>query len=79
MTSGNYPTFDQLNDQETIDKNKIGQVGYVLIEFILDQYGSTALINLMMTNGNIESVLNMSEQEFLNAWYDWLEIRYLGN
>lgn len=79
MVNGDYPDFEQLNDDQTIDKNKIGQVGYILVEFILEEFGQQTLINLIMTNGDIQNTLSQSEEEFLASWYDWVEIKYLNN
>ena len=79
MVNGDYPDFDQLNDDQTIDKNKIAQVGYILVKYILEEFGQQALINLIMTNGDIQNTLSQSDEEFLNDWYDWIETKYFFN
>jgi hypothetical protein len=76
MVEGNYPTIDQLNSSYYSNQD-IYRVGYVLGEYIVENWGMAALRNLILQNGDIEAVLGISVQEFEDGWYDWLENTYL--
>jgi hypothetical protein len=76
MVEGNYPTIALLNSSYYSNQD-IYDVGYVLGEYIVENWGMAALRNLILQNGDIEAVLGISVQEFEDGWYDWLENKYL--
>jgi hypothetical protein len=76
MTAGNYPTIDDLNSSYNSNRT-VYQIGYVLGEYIVENWGIIALQNLILKNGDIEAVLRISVLELETGWYEWLEKRYL--
>lgn len=77
LKKGNYPTVDELNDIE--GGGKVYDIGYVLIEFILKQWGHEGLVQLLKTNGQIRSALGVSVQEFQGTFHQYLKDTYLGS
>lgn len=77
MVNGNYPTLAQLNASYNNDQ-RIYAVGYTLTEFILHDWGRDAFIQLIKTNGSIESVLGLSVPEFEQNWYTFVKEKYLS-
>jgi hypothetical protein len=77
VVRGNFPTLQQLN----VDPNagtQIYQLGYVLGEFIVAQYGRTTLIRLIENNGNLGTLLTVSDAAFEAAWQSYVRQRYLS-
>ncbi len=77
MVSGDYPTLAELNASYNNDQ-RIYAVGYTLSEFILHNWGQDLFIQLIKTNGNIESVLGISVSEFEEQWYEFVKEKYLS-
>ena len=77
MVSGDYPDLDELNTDYNSSNHSIYNVGYVLLENIVQTWGMNIVIELIQTNGNIRSVLNMSIVEFESGWYQFIENEYL--
>jgi hypothetical protein len=77
IVRGNFPTLDQLNADPNAG-TQIYQLGYVLGEFILTQYGRTTLIRLIETNGDLRTLLGISNAEFEAAWQSYVRQRYLS-
>ncbi len=77
MVEGNYPTIDILNSSYFSNQD-IYEVGYVLGEYIVENWGIAALRNLILQNGDIDAVLGISVQVLETGWYDWLENKYLS-
>ena len=78
MKGGNYSSLSDLN----YDFNKsreIYRVGHTLIEYIVQKWGGISVIQLIKTNGNIESVLKISTEEFEEGWYQYTEKKYLND
>lgn len=78
MQTGDYPTLEELSAHYNQSAHQIYQLGYVIAEFIVEAWGREALIGLIMTNGNIQSVLRISEAEFEAQMYGFIAARYLG-
>ena len=77
MVEGNYPTIDALNSSYSSNQD-IYEVGYVLGEYIVENWGIASLRNLILQNGDIEAVLGISVHDLEVGWYEWLEIKYLS-
>jgi len=76
VVSGNYPTLSELNSNWT-GNVMIYEVGYVLVEYIVNDWNIEALRNLIRHGGNIPIVLGISVAEFENGWYAFIEDKYL--
>lgn len=72
---GKYPQISELNDR--LKGQKIYTCGYTLIEYILNTYGQDTLIRLIESYGDIQSVLNISEEQFSRDWYAFVSEKYL--
>lgn len=73
LASGNLPTLNQLSNY---DNSTIYQVGYLIGEFVFQSYGKEKYIELIRNNGNVEKVLGMSEETFMNEWYQHVKQHY---
>jgi hypothetical protein len=77
LVRGAFPTLQQMN----VDPNggtQIYQVGYVLGEFIVHQWGRAAFLRLIQTNADLTGVLGVSAAEFESAWQSYVRQRYLS-
>ena len=79
MVSGDYPTLSELNTDYNSSNHQIYSVGYVLLEYIIQNWGMDEVIDLIKTNGNLQSVLGVSVSEFEYGWYRFIEEKYLDN
>lgn len=75
LNSGSYPELDELNDRTK--GQKIYEVGYTIIEYILHHYGRTKLILLIKSDGNVSKVLQVSKEDFSRDWYEYISQKYL--
>jgi len=78
MKGGNYSSLSDLN-RDFNRSREIYQVGHTLIEYIVQKWGNVSVIQLIKTNGNIESVLKISTDEFEKGWYQYIEQKYLND
>lgn len=76
MVAGNYPTIRELDSGYNVNQS-VYQVGYVLGQYIVEKWGMNALRNLVLQNGDIEAVLEVSERDLEDGWHEWLELTYL--
>jgi hypothetical protein len=77
MVSGHYPTLNELNTDYNSSNHYIYSVGYVLLEYIVQNWGMNGVISLVQNNGNVIKVLGITTQEFESGWYEFLENKYL--
>ena len=77
MTSGEYPNLDELNTDYNSSNHSIYNVGYVLLEYIVQTWDMNTVIRLIETNGNIREVLEITVAEFELGWYSFIESEYL--
>jgi len=78
MVSGDYPTLNELNTDYNNSNHNIYQVGFVLLEYIIDTWGMDTVIELIQNNGNLSISLGLTNQEFESGWYQFLENEYLN-
>jgi hypothetical protein len=76
LMSGNFPTLNELNGDFNNGNQKIYEVGYLLTEFILHEWGKDKLINLIKNLGDVERVLDISVAEFENKWKAFVVEKY---
>jgi len=77
MVSGNYPTLAELNTDYNSSDHKIYGIGYTLAEFVVHDWSIHSLILLIRTNGNVSTVLGLSEAQFEGKWYQFVKTKYL--
>jgi hypothetical protein len=76
LVKGNFPTIAELNSDFNSGNRKIYQVGYLLPEYIIQSFGKKAYIDLIKSNGNIDSTLGISTQQFENNWKTFVLSKY---
>jgi len=76
MVQGDYPTLLEMSDPYS-SSNTVYQVGYVLMEFTVDSWGANSVIQLILSNGDIDETLGISVSEYEAEWYTYLEETYL--
>jgi len=75
LNNNSYPGFPEL---DTRSKGaKIYKVGYTIIEYILQEYGKLKLIELIKNYGNVQLVLNVSDEQFCKNWFGFVKRKYL--
>ena len=75
MRTGQFPTLATLNSTYT-DNRQVYEVGYVLGEFIVADWGLDGLIRLVQSNGNVSATLGLSVAEFESRWHAFLKAKY---
>ena len=65
------PTLAYLNKS-----NQIYNVGYTIIEYIVEKWGKDKLPVLITSYVDIENVLNISESDFEKGWVDYVDEKY---
>jgi hypothetical protein len=77
LAEGNFPTIDELNSELSGQTNKIYNVGYVLTDFIVSNYGKKELISLIKNRGKIEDTFGISNAQFEAQWKQYVTKKYL--
>ena len=77
MVSGEYPNLNELNTNYNNSNHSIYNIGYVLLEYIVQTWDMNTVIRLIETNGNIREVLEITVAEFELGWYSFIESKYL--
>jgi hypothetical protein len=78
LTAGEYPTINDLNSNFNNGDYRIYQVGYLIGEFIVSEWGKDKYIALIKNLGNVSYVLNISNQEFEEKWKNFVNQKYFG-
>ena len=65
------PTLEYLNKS-----NQIYNVGYTIIEYIVEKWGKDKLPSLVTSYADIENVLKVSESDFEKGWIDYVTEKY---
>ena len=65
------PTLEYLNNS-----NQIYNVGYTIIEYIVEKWGKDRIPELITSYVDIENVLKVSESEFEKGWIDYVNEKY---
>lgn len=74
LKNGKYPSLEELNTRSK--GQKIYDVGYTIVEYILHQYGKEKLLQLIASYGDVTSVLQVSEAQFSKNWHNFLVEKY---
>nr|WP_299385313.1 hypothetical protein [Allomuricauda sp.] len=72
--NGSYPQISELNNRSA--GQKIYTCGYTVIEYILETYGRDKLIELIASYGDLNKVLNLTEEQFSSNWHSFIKDRY---
>ena len=75
MRTGQLPTLAALNAGFN-DSRQIYEVGCVLGEFIVANWGLDGMVRLVQTNGNVPDTLGLSVADFEARWYAFLKANY---
>jgi hypothetical protein len=79
LRNGNFSTISELNGMvNAIVPNKIYQTGYLLSEFIINEWNRSTYLKLIKSSGNINLTLKVSEQEFERKWKLYISKKYLN-
>ena len=78
LREGSYPTLEELNTDFNSGRS-IYDVGYVLVDYIINTWDHDHLIALIRSNGAIEQTLGISESDFEKGWQQYVEETYLSS
>jgi len=76
LVSGNYPSIEELNSDFNAGNNKIYEVGYLISEYIISNWGKTSYVNLIKSNGNIAAAIGITVNQFEEEWRHYVQSRY---
>ena len=76
LAAGNFPTIVELNSDYNTGNRKIYEVGYLLSEYILENWGRESYIRMIRQNANIEIVLGVTTQQFEAGWKNFVITKY---
>lgn len=76
LVNGNPPTLAGLNANWQTN-TQIYDVGYLLVEYIVEMWGKPQLANWIRAFGNIQAVLGISVTAFESGWYAFVRAKYL--
>ena len=77
MVNGDYPTLSELNTDYNLSNHKIYDVGYTILEYIIETWSMDHVISLIEENGNTSTVLGLSSSDFEEGWYQFVNEKYL--
>jgi hypothetical protein len=76
LLNGNPPTLAGLNANWQTN-TQIYDVGYLLVEYIVETWGKPQLANLIRSLGDIQAILGISVAAFESGWYEFVKVKYL--
>jgi hypothetical protein len=75
LNNGQYPGIPELNNR--FKGGKIYSCGFTIIEYILSTYGHEKFLTLIKKYGDLETTLNLTEEEFCKEWYKFVRLKYM--
>jgi hypothetical protein len=79
LVEGEFPKLDELNGMlSATGANKVYQVGYLLSEFIIENWSREKYLELIKVSGNLNQVFGLNEAEFMVQWEDFVQEKYLN-
>jgi len=78
LLDGNFPTLSELSLDYAAGNHKIYEVGYLLAEYIITNWGKSGLVKLIQSNGNIQQTFNISTQQFEENWKNYIISAYFN-
>lgn len=76
MRNREFPTMDELNAGFNAGKN-IYDVGFLLVDYIINRWGQEVLIDLVMANGDIPATLGLQVADFESGWHQFVTEKHL--
>lgn len=76
ITLSSTPELSELNRPGS-ESTVIYSIGFLLAEFLVDEFGAEGLLALINENGDTQAVLGLSGMDFMRRWHHWLSLRYL--
>lgn len=73
MQSGQYPNFLSI----TAHTQEIYQLGYSIVEYIVETWGMEYIRELVLNDGSVKVVLGLTDEEFYHGWYTFVSQKYL--
>lgn len=70
-----YPSLQQLSDRKK--GQIIYKVGYVLIEYLLAEFGREKFLQLIKNYGDVEKTLGVNEEQIERGWHHYVTEKYL--
>jgi hypothetical protein len=71
-----YGMRKNLTLKELNTSNQIYNVGYTIIEYIVEKWGKDKLPNLVTSYVDIETILGVSESDFEKGWIEFVDKKY---
>lgn len=68
------PTLNELN---SFSNTKVYEVGFTVTEYIVEHWDRNTLVQLILSNGNLPSVLGITADEFQNNWFQFVKDKYM--
>lgn len=78
MAAGDYPSIQELDSDFGTGGDRVYAVGYLLAEYVVDNWGMEALRALIEANGDTRTALETDLEAFEGGWHEWLEDKYLS-
>ena len=78
MAAGTPPTLAEL-DADVTASRRVYEVGYTIGEFVVARGGQAALLRLVQANGNTATVLGLTPEAFVDAWFGFVRERYFAS
>ena len=75
MRAGRYPSLADLDADWNLSR-QVYEVGCVLGEYIVHEWGMDGLIRLIQANGNVQAAFGTSVGEFEAGWRAFLHANY---
>lgn len=75
MVEGHPPTLAELNVNWQAN-TQVYDLGYLLVEYVVEKWSRQHVVDLVKTFGNISSVLGISVSEFEAGWYAFVTKKY---
>ena len=73
MTAHAPPSLASLT---TIGEPRIYEIGYVVGEFVVSRWGQSGLRSLVLSGGNTQASLGLSQAEFESQWFQFVMQKY---
>jgi len=76
LREGRFPSLEVLSDQ-VAGLDKVYEVGYLIVEFVLSHYGASGLHALIAARGNTKAALGIDVGVFERDWQAFVKQKYL--
>jgi RNA polymerase sigma-70 factor (ECF subfamily) len=75
LHSGSYPRFLSVTSQ--LQDTEIYQLGFTVLEYIVHAWSMESVRQLVLNGGDIGAVLGVTEEQFYEGWYAFVQAKYL--